>query len=63
MGGARLVDEVAAIRSDGTPLKMKADVLAGPERRGRWSSEEKARIVAWAAREHPTWFWHRCGLG
>jgi transposase len=27
-------------------LKMQAEVLAGPERRRRWSAEEKARIVA-----------------
>jgi transposase len=25
---------------------MKAEILVGPERRGRWSAEEKARIVA-----------------
>jgi transposase-like protein len=28
---------------------MKAEILAGPERRRRWSEEEKARIVAEAA--------------
>jgi transposase-like protein len=25
---------------------MKAEILAGPERRRRWSAEEKARIVS-----------------
>jgi transposase-like protein len=28
---------------------MKAEILAGPERRRRWSEEEEARIVAEAA--------------
>ncbi len=49
MADAGLAQESALTSAPTRPRKVRSEVLAGPERRRRWSVEEKLRILAQCA--------------